>query len=139
VYSGVYFQPSALTGDALGDITALSFNYTGSPTEGNGPRFSLPVDADTDGTMDGATDFYLFIDARDCNNGAGLVDVIKDATCTIFWTSGPVSGVTNWATLAGDHPTWTLATVASENGGTTPFIIADGPGAWAITNVHMGN
>jgi hypothetical protein len=124
-YSGVYFSPSALAGETIGMVSSVSFNYTGSVLEGNGPRFSIPINT-------GEGNIYLFIDARDCNNGAGLVDVINDSTCTI-WSSadGTNPAATNWANLVTAHPGWTV------NG--LPFIIADGPGAWNLSNVHMGN
>jgi uncharacterized repeat protein (TIGR01451 family) len=135
VYSGVYFDPSALTGDALSTITALSFVWTGSPTVGSGPRITVPVD--TDG--DHATDFYITIDARDCTTG-GVVDAIHNESCTIWKnTDGTTPAASNWADLLTRYPTWRVSSTASANGGTQPFIIADGPGAWNISNVHMGN
>src|SRR4051794_13076510 len=90
-YSGVYYKTSSLSGKLLGDVTQLSFNYTGVPTAGS-PRISLPIDV----TGDGTTDFYAFIGAFYCNDGAGLVDPIHDSTCTIFYTGGPDSGYPNW-------------------------------------------
>jgi hypothetical protein len=139
-YSGVYFVPDGLTGDKLADVTALSFNFTGSGVPATGPRFTIPVDADIEGdALDGVRDFYITIEApRDCNDGAGFADAIHDATCTIY-TLGlnpPAEGTTplaaNWATMVAAHPTWRVA-----NG--TSFIISDGSGSWTLTNVHIGN
>ena len=127
-YSGVYFDPSALAGESLGSITTLSFNYVGSVLQASGPRFSVPID--TNG--DGATDFYAFIDALYCNDGAGLVDAIHDSSCTIYWTGGPSEGAANWAAFVAANPGARIAN-------SIPFIVADGPGAWDISNVHMGN
>ena len=124
-YSGVYYQTSSLSGKLLGDVTQLSFNYTGVPTAGS-PRISLPIDV----TGDGTTDFYAFIGASACNNGAGLVDPIHDTTCTIFYTGGPVSGDPNWAAFVAAHPTWHV--------GAIPFVIADDAGLWTVFNVHLG-
>ena len=124
-YSGVYYKTSSLSGKLLGDVTQLSFNYTGIPTAGS-PRISLPIDV----TGDGTTDFYAFIGAFYCNDGAGLVDPIHDSTCTIFYTGGPVSGYPNWAAFVAAHPTWHV--------GATPFVIADDAGLWTVSNVHLG-
>ncbi len=124
-YSGVYYKTSSLSGKLLGDVTQLSFNYTGVPTAGS-PRISLPIDV----TGDGTTDFYAFIGAFYCNNGAGLVDPINDSTCTIFYTGGPDSGYPNWAAFVAAHPTWHV--------GATPFVIADDAGLWTVSNVHLG-
>ena len=124
-YSGVYYKKSTLSGKLLGDVKQLSFNYTGVPTNGS-PRISLPIDV----TGDGTTDFYAFISAFHCNDGAGLVDPIHDSTCTIFYTGGPDSGYPNWAAFVAAHPTWHV--------GATPFVIADDPGLWTVSNVHLG-
>jgi len=83
-----------------------------------------------DVTGDGTTDFYAFIGAFYCNDGAGLVDPIHDSTCTIFYTGGPVSGYPNWAAFVAAHPTWHV--------GATPFVIADDAGLWTVSNVHLG-
>jgi hypothetical protein len=124
-YSGVYYKTSSLSGKLLGDVTQLSFNYTGVPTAGS-PRISLPIDV----TGNGTTDFYAFIGAFYCNDGAGLVDPIHDSTCTIFYTGGPVSGDPNWAAFVAAHPTWHV--------GAIPFVIADDAGLWTVSNVHLG-
>ena len=124
-YSGVYFASSSISGKPLSQVTDLSFNYTGTATAGS-PRISLPID--TNG--DGATDFYAFIGAFYCNNGAGLVDPMNDSTCTIFYT-GNTTGDANWATFVSLHPTWRVRT-------DVPFIIADDPGLWTVSNVHLG-
>jgi hypothetical protein len=124
-YSGVFYKQSSLSGKLLGDVTKLSFNYTGEPTNGS-PRISLPIDE----TGDGTTDFYAFISAFHCNDGAGLVDPIHDSTCTIFYTGGPDSGYPSWAAFVAAHPTWHV--------GATPFVIADDAGLWTVSNVHLG-
>lgn len=121
-YSGVYYQTSSLSGKTLGQVSQLSFNYTGVATAGS-PRISLPIDV----TGDGTTDFYAFIGAFYCNNGAGLVDAINDETCTIFVGS---ESFANWDALVAAHPTWHV--------GAIPFVIADDPGLWTVFNVRMG-
>ncbi len=124
-YSGVFHKTSSLSGKLLGDVTQLSFNYTGVATAGS-PRISLPIDV----TGDGTTDFYAFIGAFYCNDGAGLVDPIHDLTCTIFYTGGPVSGDPSWAVFVAAHPTWHV--------GATPFVIADDSGLWTVSDVPLG-
>jgi hypothetical protein len=124
-YSGVYYQTSSLAGKLLGEVTQLSFDYTGVPTAGS-PRISLPIDV----TGDGSTDFYAFISAFHCNDGLGTVDPINDPTCTIFHTGGPVSGYPNWAAFVAANPTWHV--------GAIPFVIADDVGFWTVSNVHLG-
>jgi hypothetical protein len=121
-YSGVYYQTSSLSGKLIGDVTQLSFNYTGTPTAGS-PRISLPIDV----TGDGTTDFYAFIGAFYCNDGAGLVDAINDSTCTIFVGS---ESFANWDAMVAAHPTWHV--------GEIPFVVADDPGMWTVSNVHLG-
>jgi len=124
-YSGVYFATSTLSGKPLSEVSDLSFTYTGTPTAGS-PRISLPID--TNG--DGVTDFYAFIGAFYCNNGAGLVDPMHDTTCTIFYT-GNTTGDANWATFVALHPTWRVSN-------DVPFVIADDAGLWTVDNVHLG-
>jgi hypothetical protein len=127
-YSGVYFVPDSLKGDSLADVTSLSFSYTGASTS-KGFRFSVPIDSD----MGGAFDFYLFIDVLDCSDGAGNVNVITDATCTIYTSlDGTNAAATNWANLIAGHPSWRVSN-------STTFIIADTEGAWNVSNVHIGN
>ena len=126
-YSGVYNASSNLSGKLLSDITQLSFDYTGSAATAGSPRISLPIDV----TGDGTTDFYAFIGAFYCNDGAGLVDPIHDSTCTIFYTGGPVSGDPNWAAFVAAHG-WKVAT---DN---VPFVIADDAGIWTVSNVQLG-
>jgi hypothetical protein len=121
-YSGVYYQTSSLNGQTLGQVTQLSFNYTGVATAGS-PRISLPIDV----TGDGTTDLYAFIGAYYCNNGAGLVDAINDSTCQIFVGA---ESFANWAALVAAHPTWHV--------GAIPFVIADDAGLWTVSNVHLG-
>jgi hypothetical protein len=122
-YSGVYVESSKLNGQAIGSVTQLSFSYTGTATAGS-PRFSLPID--TDG--DNATDFYAFVGAYYCNDGAGLVDAINDATCTIYAGS---ENFANWAEMVTAHPTWTITDDYA-------FIVADDAGSWTVGGVKLG-
>lgn len=122
-YAGVYFAKGPLDGKTLGQVDKLSFSYSGSPAGAGAPRFSIPIDSDGDG----AWDLFAFASAFYCNDGAGHVDVVNDATCTIF--AGAESFL-NWAAFAAAHPTWRIAKNA------VTFIISDEPGQWAITDVR---
>jgi len=124
-YSGVFYASSSISGKPLSEVTNLSFTYTGTPTAGS-PRISLPIDTNNDGV----TDFYAFIGAFYCNDGAGLVDPLHDPTCTIFYT-GNTTGDANWATFVAAHPTWRVSN-------SVPFVIADDAGLWTVDNVHLG-
>ena len=124
-YSGVYFASSSASGKLLADVSDLSFSYTGTATAGS-PRISLPIDTDNDGTWE----FYAFIGAIYCNDGAGHVDVMHDATCTIFY-EGNTTGDANWAAFVVAHPTWRVSS-------DVPFIVADDAGLWTVSNVHLG-
>ena len=76
-------------------VSDLSNNVSGT---GIDPRWSIPIDDRTDATAPaGYTDYFVFVSFADCNNGAGLVDVINDATCTI---NGPNNvSYPNWSTF----------------------------------------
>ena len=127
-YSGVYISNSNLEGRSLGNVNNLSFDYTGTPTNGS-PRLTLPID--TDG--DDVTDDYLSISAFFCNDGAGHLDAIHDPTCTIFRNSDGTNPVgANWADLVANHPDWTVAPDAIS------FIIADDTGSWTVSHVRLG-
>lgn len=121
-YSGVYLQNSNLDGKALGSVNSLSFRYTGTATAGS-PRFSLPID-----TGSGTTALYAFVSAYYCSDGAGLVDVLGDPTCTIYAGS---ESFANWAALVAAHPDWRV-------GPNLPFVIADDPGTWTVSDVRLG-
>lgn len=122
-YAGVYFAKGPLDGKTLGQVANLSFSYSGSPAGAGAPRFSVPIDFDGNGTWD----LFAFVSAYYCSDGAGRVDVVNDATCTIYVGAESFS---NWAAFAAAHPTWRIAKDA------VTFIIADEPGQWAITDVR---
>ncbi len=115
----------------LSDVTQLSFMYTGDTgAAGPDPHFSIPIDTNDDGV----TDFYAFVPASTCNNGQGKVDVIGDATCTVYTTAGPVSGWPNWAAFVADQPAGAVISF-----GDYAFIIADSStGVWTVNNVIIG-
>ena len=122
-YSGVYYASSNLSGKLVSSIAQLSFDYTGNAATAGSPRISLPIDTDNNGT----TDFYAFISASHC--GIGVHVDINNAGCLVFYTTGPVGGET-WTTFASHG--WRVAT---DN---VPFVIADDPGIWTVSNVQLG-
>jgi hypothetical protein len=126
-YSGVYVLTSNLNGKTIAEVDQISFNYTGTPTNGS-PRLTFPID--TNG--DTITDDYISISAYWCNNGDGLVDPIHDATCTIWANSDGVTPVAeSWAELVAEHPTWSITDDYA-------FIVADDVGVWTVGNVKLG-
>lgn len=112
----------------LSQVTKLSNVVSGTLTPID-PRWSIPIDENNDG----ATEAFAFVAFYDCNNGAGLVDVINDATCTVNYGS---SSYPNWSTFA--HGVGTNFRISN---GDYAFIIADlsgAPGVWTISNVTVG-
>lgn len=115
-------------------VTKLSNTVSGSAL-GIDPHWSIPIDDRNDPTAAaGFTDYFVFATFADCNNGAGLVDVIADATCTI---SGPGNvSYPNWSAFVTANPNTYIA--LNDN---YAFIIADlsgAPGIWTISNVQVG-
>ena len=122
-YSGIYPKKSNLVGKAIADVKELGFTYGGDAATAGSPRISLGIDTNADGNRDD----YAFISAYYCNDGAGKVDAVNDATCTIYTGSGVYA---NWADMVAKHPGYRVAG--------TPFVIADDPGVWTVSNVQLG-
>jgi hypothetical protein len=127
-YAGVYYAESSLSGKPLADVTA-SFTYAagaGTTASGGSPRLSIPIE-DNDATTVLA---YAFVDTLGCNDGSANNGTLSlsDTTCTVSYGSGTWA---NWAAFAAAHPTWTVSD-------DLPFVIADQPGLWTITNVQLG-
>jgi hypothetical protein len=125
-YAGVYTNDSTMYGQNLSEVTTLSFTYSGSPAGAGAPRFSVPIDTDGNGTIDQ----YAFIAAFYCNDGAGLVDAIKNQNCTIYL--GGVTPYANWAAMVAALPGAKIATDSFV------FVIADEPGTWTVNQVRFG-
>lgn len=130
-YSGVYYENSSIYGSLLSDITQLGYKYTGTidPMPGN-LSMNLPIDTTGDGLSDG----YAFIDAYYCPGTAGVVDVIHDDECGI-WYLGVEYG--SWVEFIAAFP---IATVATDN---FAFVVAERtptePAAtWRVWNVKFG-
>lgn len=126
-WAGVYTEESTLYGQTLGEVRDLSFQYSGSPPGAGAPRFSVPIDSDGDGV----TNQYAFISAFYCNNGAGLVDAIRNPNCTIWMSDG--TSYANWAAMATALPN---ARIGAD--GYYVFVVADEPGVWTVNNVQFG-
>ena len=107
----------------LGSITQLSFRYAGTDPAG-ALRWSIQIDANGDGS--GAEPNYVFIGADACNDGTGLVDVINDSTCTIYYGSEVYP---NWGAFVAAYPTATL---------NFAFVIADAPWTGSISSLKIG-
>ncbi|MEP6508805.1 MAG: hypothetical protein ABJC63_11315 [Gemmatimonadales bacterium] len=119
-----------LSGLLLGDVSQLSFRYTGAVTPGS-PRISLAIDENGDGIADG----YAFISAYYCNNGAGLVDAINDPTCSIQYKSETFA---NYAAFVAAHPTYRVAVADPNTGLNYTFIVVDEPMLVTISGVTLG-
>ena len=115
----------SIYGVPLSQVTQLSFNYTGTAT-GGAPRFSIPIDENNDGL----TEQFAFVGATLCNNGNGLVDVIKDSTCNVNYNSVDYP---NWAAFAAAYPAAEVALTDNY-----VFVIADEVGTWTVNNVIIG-
>jgi hypothetical protein len=130
-YAGVYYAKSSLSGKPLAGVNA-SFRYTAGEVTiatGGSPRISIPIDEDANSS----TENYAFADTLGCNNGNpndGTLS-LSDTTCTISYGGDGTTTWPNWAAFAAAHPTWMVS-------GSVPFVIADQPGFWTVTNVHMG-
>ncbi len=131
-YAGVYTLESKLYGTALSNVTQLSYQYTGTITPGPG-NLSLNVPVSTTGGS--VTDAYLFIDAAYCPGVGGLVDVIHDSNCGIYYNG--TTFYPNWAAVIAAYPS---AAIATDN---FAFIVAERtpsePAAvWTVNNVKFG-
>jgi len=118
------FYPNAWDKN-LSSIRQLSFRYSGDEPYGGAPRFSLQIDPDGPGAMP-VSETYVFVLAETCNDGSGLVDVIGDETCVIYYGSEEYD---NWAAFAAAYPDATLYFA---------FVVADQPGTWSISSVKIG-
>jgi hypothetical protein len=116
-------------GVPLGDLSQLSFFYTGDLATAGAPRFSIPIDQDNDGD----TEAFAFVPAITCDNGQGKVDVIGDSTCLVYYAPDGVTGYANWAAFAAAHTDYEVAELDN-----WLFAIADEPGTWTLNNVVIG-
>ena len=111
-------------------VKKLSNTVRGN-TLGIDPRWSIPIDSDSDGY----TNYFLFAAFGDCNDGVGVVDVINDPTCTLY-RSDTNQSFPNWAAFVSENPNTYIS-----SSDFYAFIIADlsgAPGVWTISNMVVG-
>jgi hypothetical protein len=121
-HGGVYLKSRSTSGKKLAAVD-FGFTNTGS-VAGGAPRFSLPIDTDADGDVDG----YAFLDVNGCDGDA---DVSTDnAGCKVYFHTEPAA-YDNWDAFAAAHPTWRMAP------GAIPFVIADVGGSYSVTDIVL--
>jgi hypothetical protein len=118
-YSGVYLNAPRAPRPL--ESISYSFTYTGD-VAGGAPRFSIPIDTDGNGTVEG----YAFLDAINC----GLTGTVstESSTCLVYF--GP-DVYANWDAFAAANPDYRIAP------GSIPFIIADQAGHYEISNIDL--
>jgi hypothetical protein len=132
---GVYI-PNQPGGQLIGDISKLSFDYSGTGAVPGSPRFSIPIST-TGAGPSSVTAFFVFADVLTCNNGSttkGQLDVINNSTCPITLGDGssPPTTYPNWAAFVGAHPSYAIA---NDN---FTFIISDsGSPQYTVSNVQI--
>lgn len=121
-FSGVFLKSRSQSGKSLAAVD-FSFAYSGS-TAGGAPRFSIPLDT---GSTESVTPF-AFVDALNCGD-TGVVDT-DASNCQVFLNFSNES-FANWDAFAAAHPTWRIAP------GSIPFVIADQPGTYELTDIEL--
>jgi hypothetical protein len=114
-YSGVYLKSRRLSDKPLADLD-FSFDYEGS-TAGGAPRLSIPL----------STGSYAFLDAL--NSGNNRTVSTTDANAQVFINTG--GQYANWDAMVAAHPEWRMGS------GKVPFVIADQPGTYIISDVDL--
>jgi hypothetical protein len=123
--AGVYYINGKRTGRTLSSVD-YTFQYrcsdvnaatAGDCVNGGSPRWSIPIDTNGDGKVDG----YAFIDAAGCGYTSDY-NVVHVVSTTLSNCQVTFQGVTyaNWDTFAADNPTYRI-------GNALPFVIADQP------------
>jgi hypothetical protein len=131
-YAGVYYLEGSMYGGPLGAIKQLGYHYIADDDEIVPGNLSLNIPIDEDG--DGVTEGYAFIDAFYCPGSDGVVDVLHDEVCGIFYLGVEYD---NWDALVAAFPD---ALVATDN---FAFVIAertptDGPATYRVNAVKIG-
>lgn len=131
-YAGVYVENSTLIGRPLPAVRQLGYHWFGTiePQPGN-LSLNLPLDT----TGDDATDGYAFVDAYYCPGVDGVVDVVNDPECGIWYLGVEYE---NWAALVAAFPTGKIA-----DDDNLPFVVAERtpaepPALWVVRNVKFG-
>lgn len=144
-YGGVY--RNAISKKLLRKLIHLTFTVPNtSDVQGGAPRFSIPVNTDNDPNT---TEGYAFLDAAGCGATVGVAASRSSDPSIVVATARSNCHVNfqgvdyaNWNAFVGKsggaHPTYTLAKQdTGEN--TMPFIIADVPGDYTITDIRLSS
>ena len=118
-YGGVYIHSRGQSAKPLHAVH-FSFDSTGD-SAGGAPRFSIPID-------DGTTVLkYAFIGVLNCGYSTGTVSTDLP-NCMVNFNSVDYA---NWDAFASSNPSFRIAP------GKIPFIIADQPGSYAVSNIDL--
>jgi hypothetical protein len=118
-FGGVFINSRSQSAKPLNAVH-FSFDSTGDST-GGAPRFSIPID-------DGTTVLkYAFIGVLNCGYPTGTVSTDLP-NCMVNFNSVDYA---NWDAFATANPTFRIAP------GQIPFIIADEPGSYAVSNIDL--
>lgn len=125
-YSGVYIKPRKLNklmkAPGARRLANIHFSFKSHGNTGGGaPRFSIPLNTGTGETP------YAFLDVNGCGTNVVSTD---DDTCRVFINTG--GEFDNWDALVAAHPTWRIRTKVA-----VPFIIADVPGTYILSNIDL--
>ena len=118
-YGGVYINSRSQSAKPLNAVH-FSFDSNGDST-GGAPRFSIPIDDGT-GVLK-----YAFIGVLNCGYTTGTVSTDL-ANCMVNFNSVDYA---DWDAFASVNPTFRIAP------GQIPFIIADEPGSYAVSNIDL--
>jgi hypothetical protein len=120
-YGGVYLRSRSLSSKRLHAVH-ISFRSSGD-VGGGAPRFSIPLNTGHEETVAP----YAFLDVNGCD---GPVVSTDDPDCKVFINFSGES-FDNWDALVDAHPTWRVRS------GGIPFIIADAPGHYVVSNIDL--
>lgn len=120
-YGGVYRASRSLSSKPLRAVH-ISFTSSGD-VAGGAPRFSIPLNT---GQAESVAP-YAFLDVNNC--GSNVVSTDSD-NCRVFINFNGES-FADWDALVAAHPTWRVKP------GGIPFIIADQPGTYIVSNIDL--
>ena len=127
-FGGVFLNSKSQGSKPLSKVV---FQFTSrGDIEGGAPRFSIGID--TDGNPQTSNGF-AFLDAAGCGGvvGPGTSVVLvstQNPACAVNFNG---TDYANWDAFASANPTY------KTNSGGTPFIIADQPGSYNVTDIVL--
>lgn len=130
-FGGVYIRAQALNNKPVADVNA-SFVSTGD-VAGGAPRLNLPIDADGDKDWD----YWAVLDAANCGGTSGGTTLVstENASCVLYFLGpAPAPSYANWDAFVAANPD---ARIASKGDDSTPFIIADVEGDYAVEAIDL--